>query len=360
MTSAETSTTPNQKTALSDKLSAAGAAVGPYSAVETAANFGDANAEFVAITQSAGVYDLGWRGKIIVTGDDRARWLNGMVTNNIKDLPLNRGNYNFLLNAQGRIQGDMYVYNRGEYLLIDSERSQLEHLTKTLDHFIIMDDVELTDASEKITSIGIQGPRSAEILQTIDINPACPEPLAVCDVTWNGIGISVTRMLSEEFLGYEIWLAPENTAKLWDALVAAGATPTGTDALEKIRVLAGAPKYSVDIRDRDLPQETAQQQALNFTKGCYIGQEIVERIRSRGNVHRTFTGFVLNGAADRGTKVIANEKEVGELTSVASVPVNGTEKILALGYIRREAGAGGAQVKVGETTATVASLPFKF
>jgi aminomethyltransferase len=116
----------------------------------------------------------------------------------------------------------------------------------------------------------------------------------------------------------------------------------------------------VDIRDRDLPQETAQQQALNFTKGCYIGQEIVERIRSRGNVHRTFTGFVLNGAADRGTKVIANEKEVGELTSVATVPVNGTEKILALGYIRREAGAGGAQVKVGETTATVASLPFKF
>src|SRR5437879_13471361 len=112
-----------------------------------------------------------------------------MVTNNIKDLPINRGNYNFLLNAQGRIQGDMYVYNRGEYLLIDSDRSQVEHLIKTLEHFIIMDDVELTDASEKIASIGLQGPKSASILKTVVIDPNCPESSTVCDLTWNGIGI---------------------------------------------------------------------------------------------------------------------------------------------------------------------------
>jgi aminomethyltransferase len=328
--------------------------------VETALHFGDTNAEFAAITQASGVYDLGWRGKIIATGEDRARWLNGMVTNNIKDLPLNRGNYNFLLNAQGRIQGDMYVYDRGEYLLIDSDRSQIEHLIKTLEHFIIMDDVELTDSSEKITSLGLQGPQSAEILKSIGIDPNCPEPFAVCDVTWNGIGISVTRMANEEFLTYEIWLAPDYAAKLWDALVTAGAKPTGTDAIEKFRVLAGVPKYGVDIRDRDLPQETEQQQALNFTKGCYIGQEIVERIRSRGNVHRMFTGFVLNGAADRGSKVAVSDKEVGELTSVAIVPLNASDKLLALGYIRREAGVPGAQVKVGETTAVVTPLPFKF
>jgi aminomethyltransferase len=137
-------------------------------------------------------------------------------------------------------------------------------------------------------------------------------------------------------------------------------TPTGTEALDKFRVLAGVPKYGTDIRDRDLPQETEQKHALNFTKGCYIGQEIVERIRSRGNVHRMFTGFVLDSPAERGAKIIVNDKEVGELTSVARVPVNGTERILALGYIRREVGSSAAQVKVGETTATVASLPFKF
>jgi folate-binding protein YgfZ len=130
--------------------------------------------------------------------------------------------------------------------------------------------------------------------------------------------------------------------------------------LEMFRVFAGVPKYGADIRDRDLPQETEQKHALNFTKGCYIGQEIVERIRSRGNVHRMFTGFILDGMAERGMKIIANEKEIGELTSIARIPLDSGEKVLALGYIRREAGPIGAQVKVGESTATVASLPFKF
>jgi folate-binding protein YgfZ len=352
----------NTKTSLAEKIESGGTAatLGEYSGAETIALFTNAKAEFAALTKASGVYDLGWRGKIIVTGEDRGRWLNGMVTNNIKDLPLNSGNYNFLLNAQGRIQGDMYVYNRGEYLLIDSERSQVEHLTKTLDHFIIMDDVELTDASEKITSVGVQGPKSTEILKTIGIEPNCPGPLTVCDLTWNTIGISVTRMANEDYLTYEVWLAPENAGKLWDALVAAGAIPTGTEALEMFRVLAGVPKYGADIRDRDLPQETEQKHALNFTKGCYIGQEIVERIRSRGNVHRMFTGFILDGMAERGMKIIANEKEIGELTSIARIPLDSGEKVLALGYIRREAGPIGAQVKVGESTATVASLPFKF
>src|SRR4051812_2756064 len=101
------------KTALADKLATEGGNLGEYAGLVTASHFGDANAEFAASTGSCGAYDLGWRGKMAVTGEDRGRWLNGMVTNNVKDLPLNHGNYNFLLNAQGRIQGDMYAYNRG-------------------------------------------------------------------------------------------------------------------------------------------------------------------------------------------------------------------------------------------------------
>src|SRR4051812_3413703 len=150
--------TDKAKSVLADKAAALGAKLGEYCGVETAARFSDADVEFTAITSSCGVYDLGWRGKISAAGNDRARWLNGMVTNNIKDLTPNQGNYNFLLSAQGRIQGDMYVYNRGEQLLIDSERSQIDHLMKTLEHFIIMDDVELKDMSEQITAIGVQGP----------------------------------------------------------------------------------------------------------------------------------------------------------------------------------------------------------
>jgi aminomethyltransferase len=154
-------------------------------------------------------------------------------------------------------------------------------------------------------------------------------------------------------------MPPAIASKIWDALLSAGATPVGYEALEKFRIFAGVPKYGTDIREKDLPQETEQTHALHFSKGCYVGQEIVERIRSRGAVHRTFTGFALTQDAERGAKIIAKDKEMGELTSVTRVPVNGSEKILGLGYIRREAGGPGTHVKIGEADATIVSLPFK-
>ena len=330
-----------------------------YAGAETAAHFGDVRVEFAAITESCGMYDLGWRAKIAVTGDDRARWLNGMVTNNIKDLALNHGNYNFLLNAQGRIQGDMYVYNRGERLLVDTERSQVEHLMKTLQHFIIMDDVELGDISEQLTSIGVQGPKATSVLKTAGIEPSCADPLVVCDVKWQGKDILVTRMASDDFLTYEIWLEPSVAPALWDALKIAGARPVGSKALEKFRVMAGVPKYGTDIRDRDLPQETEQTHALNFTKGCYIGQEIVERIRSRGNLHRTFTGFELAAEVARGTKVMnVSGKEVGEVTSSALVPLRNKERWLGIGYIRRDA-MSDPGLSANGVSLTPAKVPFK-
>jgi aminomethyltransferase len=302
------------RTVLADKLAASGTTLGSYAGAATAARFGDVNAEFAAVTKGVGVYDLGWRAKIKVTGEDRVRWMNGMVTNNIRDLKPNEGNYNFVLSPQGRIQGDMYIYQRGEYLLIDTEQSQREALLKLLDHFIIMDDVELQE---------------------------------------------VTRMVSDEFLTYELWMSPQTAPKVWDALVSAGAKPVGYEALEKFRVFAGVPKYGQDIREKDLPQETEQTHALHFAKGCYIGQEIVERIRSRGAVHRMFTGFRLTEDATPGSEVLADGKKIAELTSVARVPVNGNEELLALGYIRREAGKPGAHFKIGEADVTVAALPFK-
>jgi aminomethyltransferase len=343
------------KTALTEKLSNLGARMGVYAGAETAAEFGQTDREFAAITTTSGIYDLGWRAKIRVTGEDRLRWLNGMVTNNVRDLPLNHGNYNFVLNPQGRIQGDLYAYNRGDHLLLDTERSQLTHLLKQLDHYIIMDDVELTDESDTLTSIGVQGPASSALLKTVGIEPSCADPLVVCDLTWNGEAISVTRMANADYPTYELWLSAANAPALWDALVGAGGVPVGSDALERFRVLAGVPKYGQDIRERELPQETAQTHALHFDKGCYVGQEIVERIRSRGNVHRTFTGFRLDAPVQPGTKLVANEKELGELTSVAQV--NG--RALALGYIRREAGGPGTKVHAGDTAAIISALPFK-
>jgi aminomethyltransferase len=302
---------------------------------------------------------VGWRAKILITGDDRVRWLNGMVTNNIKDLPRDRGNYSFVLNPQGRILGDLYAYNRGDSILIDTESAQVENLVKLFDHYIIMDDVEVQDRSDAITAIGMQGQRSPEILKRAGIAVPDLEPMQIVDITWNGVTICVSRMVSDDFLTFEIWAPPNTMPEIWKALIASGAEPVGSEALEKFRVMVGFPKYGTDIRERDLPQETQQSHALNFSKGCYVGQEIVERIRSRGNVHRTFHGFVLYGQMpERGAKLEADGKEVGELTSVNRIPAAHDERPVALGYIRREALERGARITYAGGEAQPAKIPF--
>src|SRR5579872_1446312 len=190
------------KTSLYDALAASGARMGEYGGVETAKVFGEVSPEFRELTSGCAIYDLGWRAKLVITGEDRVRWLNGMVTNNIKDLPTDRGNYNFVLSPQGRILGDLYAYNRGDYILIDTERFELETLLKLFEHYIIMDDVEVSDKSSMLTALGIQGPKATAVLKQAGVSDPGLEPMQVIDITWNGIGISVTRMASDEFPVY--------------------------------------------------------------------------------------------------------------------------------------------------------------
>jgi folate-binding protein YgfZ len=341
--------------------------VDEYRGATAAASFGDAQAEFSALRAGCGVYDLGFRAKISLTGGDRVRWLNGMVTNNIRDLETGRGLYAFLLNPQGRILGDLFAYNRGESIVVDTDLSQIEKILATFDHYIIMDDVEVKNLSDELTALGVSGPKARQILQAAGIEIPETQPLQIfeakCNCQCDCLDCTVVRGedAPHESYGpsYELWVAPGLVKQLWDALLAAGATPVGSEALEMQRILSGIPRYGVDIRERDLPQETEQARALNFNKGCYVGQEIVERIRSRGNVHRKFTGFVLEEAAPiaSGSKISMGEKEVGEITSVASL-CNGHERRVALGYIRREAGVPGKEVEIGTAKALVSNLPF--
>jgi folate-binding protein YgfZ len=324
---------------LQPSLAAASAHLAEENGVTTATDFGDARVEFAALRSGCGVYDLAWRAKLLLTGSDRTRWLNGMLTNNVRDLAESQGTYAYLLNPQGHIQADLIAYNRGDSIVVDSDANQSTRLREIFDHYIIMDDVELADASEPITAIGLQGPSTGEILAAVGIHPSPLRPLELIDLKWNDFPITFARAEEWKRSAYEIWIEHLLAPSLWEALVKAGATPVGTQAQRWYRMASLIPRYGDDIRERDLPQETAQdQRALHFAKGCYVGQEIVERIHSRGQVHRTFTGFAVEGPPPApGTKISADTKEVGEITSSAAIPADNETATIALGYIRREA-----------------------
>jgi folate-binding protein YgfZ len=333
---------------------------GEHGDVTTAPDFGDPRAEFQALLSGCGVYDLSGRAKIAVTGGDRVRWMNGMVSNNVRDLAPGHGVYAFMLNAQGRIQADLYIFQRGDSLLVDTERAQREKVLQLFDRYIIADDVEIADISGTLTALGVAGPESRQILERAGMAVPDLAPLELCspkcDCPCGCLECTLVRGDAAAVTSYEIWLAPDKKKVIWDALVAAGARPSGTTTLNLFRISRGIPQFGVDIRERDLPQETGQTRALNFTKGCYLGQEIVERIRSRGAVHRQFTAFLVEGALpEPGSKILAEEKEVGEITSGAILPLPRGDRAVALGYLRRE--AAGKDLRVGSAKVKPASLP---
>jgi folate-binding protein YgfZ len=347
-------------TTIQEKLVASGARLGSYRGAETPASFRDTAAEFRALLQGCAIFDKGWQAKLVLTGEDRVRWLNGMVTNNVRDLAVGHGVYSFLLNAQGRIQGDLVAYNRGDYLLVTTDREQAPAIAAIFDRYIIMDDVEVADISDKLATIGVAGRNARDLLSNARIDVTQLEPGRVSDTVWRDIGISVARSAQPRMDGYELWFPGDSADKVWDALQSAGATAVGSDALELYRITRGLPRFGIDLRDRDLPQETGQHYALNFAKGCYIGQEIVERIRSRAILHRTFVGFEVEGEPPTpGTKVRVNDKNAGEMTSAARVPFPSGERTLALGYAHREIAEPGTKVQIGEQSATVRTFPFR-
>ena len=329
-----------------------------------AAQAGKAALELGALLGGAGVARLRETGWIRVSGEDRVRWLNGMVTNSVEHLKPGKGAYNFLLNVQGRIQGDGVIFAEEDALWIETDAAQVAGMRTMLDRFIIMDDVELADGSGEWTGLLAAGPQAGAMLGAAGFAVADLEQLARRKVSWNGVEVWVTRAYSPLAPRFELWMSAEadTTSRISQALLDAGALACGDESLEWLRMLEGTPKYGVDIRDRELPQETGQTRALHFAKGCYLGQEIVERIRSRGNVHRAFGGFRLEGALPMaGAALQAEGKPVGELTSVGAIPLPGNDGFgvqLALGYVRREALERGLALQYDGGAATPVSLPF--
>jgi folate-binding protein YgfZ len=341
------STTPTEKLS--------GLRRGEYRGAETALVFSDPHTEFAVLRSGCGIYDLGWRRYYTVAGRDRVRWLNGMVSNNVRDLAAGHGVYAYVLTPQGHILGDLYIYNGGDEFVLATDTAQVDKLYPHLKRFIIMDQVEFKPA-EEWTAVGLQGPKAEDTLRAAPFQVPALQPLQLAQVKWGDSQATLVRGDHPLSPNFELWLPAELAPALWDTLLKAGATPVGAEALELARIATGIPRYGQDIRERDLPQETGQMRAISFTKGCYIGQEIVERIRARGSLHRAFSGFrIVEGPLPTlGSKVQASGKDVGEVTSAAVLP---GDVAVALGYIRKEA-APGSMVEIGGTRARVENLPF--
>ncbi len=299
-----------------------------FAGVRTPAVFSNAPDELHALAEGAGVYDLGSLTRFRITGEDRVRWLNGMVTNTVRDLLPGMLNYSFLLNAQGRIQGDGEVYALPDSLLFATDRAQAPRLQAQLDRFIIMDDVELTP-EPGTTALGLAGPLVPGILEKAGL----PQPVPGRFAEVNDL------LLAQTLPGrWVVWMPEGEAIAWWRKLVDVGAMPCGSDAAQTLRVLSGVPRYGADIHDKLLPQETGQLRALNFSKGCYLGQEIVERIRSRATVHRALRVFAIDGTRPTlPARLFAEgkpETAIGELTSIT--PVETRWGVLALGTVRTE------------------------
>jgi folate-binding protein YgfZ len=279
---------------------------------------------YSALTSGAGLIDLSSRGRIRVTGEDRARLLHAMCTNNVRDMKPGDGIYAFFLNAQGRIQADAYILCFEDHFLLDTEPETRQSLAEHLDKFIIADDVTLEDIADETFCLALEGPRAPEVAGAAGL----PGPNhRYSHVAWGEETIAAFPG------GIRIYGAVARRDDVTQKLEGAGAIAASPADAELARIQAFRPRYGVDITDATLPQETQQTHALHFQKGCYLGQEIVERIRSRGHVNKQLMGFRLEGHAvpTPGSSLFAGGKEVGDVTSAAEAPDGA---VYGLAYVR--------------------------
>jgi tRNA-modifying protein YgfZ len=293
--------------------------------------------------------DVSSRGKIRVAGEDRARLLHAMATNHIQQLTPGMGCYAFFLNAQGRILADANVLCRHDSFLLDTEPETLQKLLEHLDKFIIADDVTLENVTPTLATIAVEGPKSSDVLT------AAGAPALQTSYGANvELGTALVARLSVTgSLGFFIIAPVAEKDEIIRTLHAAGAVPADEEAFRVVRLEHGKPRYGEDISERYLAQEANQADALHFQKGCYLGQEIVERLRSRGLIQRVLKPLEIEGQTppEPRTKLQISGAPAAEITSAVYSPALG--KVAALGYVRVEHAEPGTEMAAGELRARV-------
>ena len=284
---------------------------------------------YQALRHGAAWLDLSARGRIVARGRDRARLLHAITSNEVKKMTPGTGCYAFLLNPQGRIQADLCLFCHADHFLIDTEPELREKVRLHIKRYIIADQVELEDVTASTAAIGLEGPGAAAILAELD----APVPVdAYAHLAWGDAMVAAVTVTGQP--GMRIFCPAEQAADLVHRLQAAGAVAASAEDARLVRIENGKPRYGEDIRETSLPQETEQMHAVSFSKGCYLGQEIVERIRAQGRVNKKLMRVVLEGGAAPapGTKTTVDGAEA-EVTSAVVSPSSG--EVVALAYVRQ-------------------------
>jgi len=309
-----------------------------------------------ATRHDAAVLKQPWnRGLIRLSGPERISWLQGMITNDVEKLHPGQGAYAAHLNAQGKLVAQMTVLVDSDAIWLVTEASNVKKLVEVLDRMIVMEDVQCENHSGDFELISLVGPKSGSVL-----------------AAWLGESLNLgaeydhreypkCRRIVRDELGYTVWADSSNAASVFDGIVAAGAASIDEATWNIVRTEAGIPIYGTDIDDTTTLPELGEK-GIRYDKGCYIGQEVVARIKYIGHVNRRFMGFVCDGGnlPAAGSIVRSGGKDVGYVTSGVVSPSLG--KAIALGFVNRLAAISGTPVEivVGETklTASVSELPF--
>jgi folate-binding protein YgfZ len=326
-------------------------------------HYGDPGAEHEAVRERVGVIDRTPRGVIEATGRDRATFLQGMLTSEVKGLVPGQGSPAAFLDAHGKIVAILLVHCLTDRLLLETDHRLAAVTTATLEGFHFSERVDLEDVSAGHAVLTLAGPAARTAVEKLAEQPL-PElaPTHHALLTVDGLEIRAVLGAEPGEEAYDLWVAPDGLSRLWERALAAGAQPVGREAWNVLRVEAGVVWHGVDVDESTLLLEAPLDHAYSLNKGCYIGQEVVARIMYRGHVNRKIVGFRFPDTRipAAGATVLVGGKEVGRITSAVVSPALGVG--LALGFLRREHWEPGTAVEVdadGERlVAEVAALPF--
>jgi folate-binding protein YgfZ len=346
---------------------AAGAKLAQYFGIELPEQLSDFSTEYRLAREHAALIDTNFRAVFSLSGPDRARYLNAVLTSNVRDITPGQGAIGLLLNAQGHIQAELETLALDDRILIFGHAFLQEKTFATLDKFIIMDDATLTDDTAASGTLAVEGPAAPTVVRQltgIDLETLSPRGHAAASMQTSS-GVIPCRVIRHSLFGFpgaEFLAARDALMPLWNALQAAiqaqAGAAIGYRALNALRLEAGVPWFGADFDERQIPHEAALESThISYTKGCYTGQEIVERVRSRGHVNRRLTGLAFSSAEPPapGAPLTAAGGEAGHVTSAAFSPRAG--KPIGMGYLRREHTQPGSQLQCGNSEAQVIELP---